>query len=131
MAQATKTMPAGTARRELIPPYPLGFTAWLLQRVTAVLLAVFLGIHIAALHYFLLGQHITFDRVVERFQSPFFVVVDIGILIAAAFHGLNGIRAVLLDLPIPPAVQKAAFWLLVVIGIVGVAYGTNGLMAFL
>ena len=43
----------------------------------------------------------------------------------------RGIRAVLLDLPIPPAVQKAAFWLLVVIGLVGVIYGINGLMAFL
>ncbi len=132
MAQATKTAPQGLAqRKELIPPYPLGFAAWLLQRITAALLVVFLGIHIAALHYFIIGQHITFDQVVERFQNPFFIVVDIGILVTGAFHGLNGIRSVLLDLPISPGVQRAAFWVLAVFGVAGVAYGINGLLAFL
>jgi len=110
---------------------PIGITAWVLQRVTAVLLLIFLGVHLGALHYYLFGQHITFDRVVERLQSPFFVVVDLGLLVTAAFHGLNGIRAVLLDLPLSPGVQRAAFWVLVVIGVIGVVYGANALLAFM
>jgi succinate dehydrogenase hydrophobic anchor subunit len=73
-----------------------GMWAWLAQRVTAVVLIVGLLTHLVATHVFNLG-HLSFLNIGDRLGSTFFVVIDVSLLAAAIFHGLNGARMVVLD----------------------------------
>jgi succinate dehydrogenase hydrophobic anchor subunit len=73
-----------------------GMWAWLAQRVTAVVLIVGLLTHLVATHIFNLG-HLSFLNISDRLGSTFFVVIDVSLLAAAIFHGLNGARMVVLD----------------------------------
>jgi succinate dehydrogenase / fumarate reductase, membrane anchor subunit len=73
-----------------------GMWSWLLQRVTAVVLIVGLLTHLVSTHIFNLG-HLSFLNIGDRLGSTFFVVVDVSLLAAAIFHGLNGARMVVLD----------------------------------
>jgi succinate dehydrogenase hydrophobic anchor subunit len=73
-----------------------GMWAWLAQRVTAVVLIVGLLTHLVATHVFNLG-HLSFLNISDRLGSTFFVVIDVSLLAAAIFHGLNGARMIVLD----------------------------------
>lgn len=73
-----------------------GMWGWLMQRVTAVVLIVGLLTHLVATHIFNLG-HLSYLNIDHRLGSAFFVVIDISLLAAAVFHGLNGARMVVLD----------------------------------
>jgi succinate dehydrogenase cytochrome b556 subunit len=73
-----------------------GMWLWLLQRISAVFLLFGLMVHIIATHIFAIGE-LSYDNIGERLQSVFFITVDILLLAAAIFHGLNGARMVLLD----------------------------------
>ncbi len=69
---------------------------WLLQRVTAVVLIVGLLTHLVATHIFNLG-HLSFLNIGDRLGATFFVVIDVSLLAASIFHGLNGARMIVLD----------------------------------
>jgi succinate dehydrogenase / fumarate reductase, cytochrome b subunit len=96
---------------------------WLLQRVSAVVLLVALITHIVATHLFNLGK-LSYDNIGQRLMSGFFITIDILLLAAAVFHGLNGTRMVLLDYWF--AERRRRRWLdaaLLVVGVAGFAYG--------
>ena len=65
----------------------VGMTAWLLQRVTGLLL-LFYG-------------------------TPFFKLLEIGLLATVILHAFNGIRLTVLDLGIAHGRQRKLFWVLV------------------
>jgi succinate dehydrogenase / fumarate reductase membrane anchor subunit len=58
---------------------------WLLQRISAVLLVVLLGLHIWASNF------------ATNWAFLIRAGVDISLLAVALFHGLNGVRTILLD----------------------------------
>lgn len=82
----------GTKRHHMSP----GFIAWALHRVTGVLLGLYLFLHIWVIHHLAQGQA-AFDRVMSVVQSPMFHILEIGLLGAVLFHGINGIRVVLVE----------------------------------
>ena len=86
----------GRMRPGLIAESAGGMWPWLLQRVTAVVLIIGLLTHIVATHIFNLG-HLSYLNIGDRLGSTFFVVIDVSLLAAAIFHGLNGTRMVVLD----------------------------------
>ncbi len=88
--------PAGRMRRGVIDGSRGGMWAWLFQRVTAVVLIVGLMTHLIATHILNLG-HLSFLNISARLGSSFFVVIDVSLLAASIFHGLNGARMVVLD----------------------------------
>lgn len=102
---------------------------WLLQRISGVLIFVFLGTHLWVLHYLDLGQSITFQRVQERLNFPFFIVIDLGLLAAALYHALYGIRGILLEYQWVRSPKLP--WALLGVGMVGFAVGTYAIMGFL
>jgi succinate dehydrogenase cytochrome b556 subunit len=110
-------------RTELVARQRGGMWLWLLQRVSAVVLLVALITHIVATHLFNLGK-LSYDNIGQRLMSGFFITIDILLLAAAVFHGLNGTRMVLLDYWF--AERRTRRWLdaaLLLIGIAGFAYG--------
>ena len=87
---------------------------WVLQRITAVLLVVFLGLHLWASNF-------TVD-----WAALFRALVDLALLALALFHGLNGVRTVVLDFG--PGLQGRRFLSasLAMLGIAGFLFGVYG-----
>jgi succinate dehydrogenase cytochrome b556 subunit len=89
-----------------------GVWGWLMQRVTAVVLIVGLGTHLVATHILNIGD-LSYDNIAARLAGAFFIIIDVGLLAAAIFHGLNGLRMVLLDYFWNARRQRLVFtWLL-------------------
>jgi succinate dehydrogenase / fumarate reductase cytochrome b subunit len=101
-----------------------GMWPWLLQRVTAVYLVLGLGFHVILLHAFSIGK-LNFATIGDRFASSgFFAFVDITLLAAALFHGLNGLRMVLLDYWFTGDNRRILDGVLVVVGVGMFGFGT-------
>ncbi|MGA8905479.1 MAG: hypothetical protein WB661_10790 [Candidatus Bathyarchaeia archaeon] len=107
----------------------LGMYAWVIQRVSGLYLVFFLLTHIMAIAQANFG--ITSGSMAEMFdvlRNPFWtggsttVAFDLIILGIVAFHGLNGVRIVLLDLGIGVRKHRLSFWVTMVIAIVTTAY---------
>ena len=97
----------GRMRATVIADSAGGMWGWLLQRVTAVVLIVGLLTHLVATHIFNLG-HLSFLNIGDRLGSTFFVVIDVSLLAASIFHGLNGARMIVLDYWLESRVSRRA-----------------------
>lgn len=104
---------------------------WLLQRVTAVLIFVILGLHIWRVHYVELGQPILFAGVALRLKDIMMLITDSSLLLLGLFHGLNGLRAVLLDYDYFDKFERIISWILLIVGVIFFIGGVKGLWAFL
>ncbi len=103
--------------------------AWIFHRITAILLVVLVAIHFGIMHFVDPTAVITFADSQVRLQSALYMLVDVGLLVLGLYHGLNGIRNVVLDYW--PRAGKAVGWILTLVGIVAVGYGSLALKAFL
>ncbi len=110
---------------------PQGVWAWIWQRITAVLLAVFLGTHIFVLHYIPANMTITFAGVAVRFQSVLYLVIDSALLAISLYHGLNGVRNVLFDFVIADGTRRLWNILFWIVGVVFLLWGAYALTFFL
>jgi succinate dehydrogenase / fumarate reductase membrane anchor subunit len=109
---------------------PQGVWAWILQRITAVLLVFFLGAHLFVLHYVSENMNINFLGVAARFKGLLYVIIDSGLLAVALYHGLNGVRNVLFDFIADESKRRALnvlFWL---VGLVYLIWGAYALTFF-
>jgi len=107
----------------------LGMYAWVIQRVSGLYLVFFLLTHIMAIAQANFG--ITTGSMAEMFdvlRNPFWtgasttVAFDLIILGIVAFHGLNGVRIVLLDLGIGVRKHRLSFWVTMALAIATAAY---------
>ena len=73
-----------------------GYIAWILHRVTGVLLGLYLFLHIWVIHYLAQGEQ-AFNEVMSVVQSPLFLVLEVGLLGTVVYHGINGLRVILVD----------------------------------
>ena len=108
-----------------------GLWAWLLQRVTAVLIFIALGAHIWVIHYDVVGADITYKSVLHRFGSPWLVTMDVALLATGVYHALNGLRAIIFDFGLSAKAQRTITWVLVLVGVLALLFGINALTAFL
>jgi succinate dehydrogenase / fumarate reductase, membrane anchor subunit len=125
-----------TARPQPIRMTPgYGTIPWLLQRVTAYGLIVFLAVHMWFNHYADLrtGNPITFELVNRRFElfPVLYALNDIGLLACAVFHGMNGVRNVIYDITTNPTGRRIATIVLVVISLVALVDGSLTLLALM
>lgn len=74
----------------------VGAIAWLLQRVTAILLFIGVIYHFVYYHFIRNGVY-TWKEVVARMQSPWFNLLQFVFLVTALYHGLNGVWMVTED----------------------------------
>ncbi|MBI5301867.1 MAG: succinate dehydrogenase, hydrophobic membrane anchor protein [Chloroflexi bacterium] len=109
---------------------PQGVWAWIWQRITAVLLVVLLGTHLAVLHYVDENLSINFFGVAARFKSVLYLIIDSGLLVFGLYHGLNGVRNVLFDFVVDENKRRAltALMWIVLLGFAG--WGAYALMFF-
>jgi succinate dehydrogenase / fumarate reductase cytochrome b subunit len=100
----------------------LGMWAFVLNRVTGILLTLYLLLHFVNISALFLGET-AWNRLMDLFRTPPFLVFDVLLLLVLLYHGLNGIRLVLLALNVGVRRQKALFWGLMAFGALFLAYG--------
>jgi succinate dehydrogenase hydrophobic anchor subunit len=101
---------------------------FIIQRISAIALVVFLSLHMIVVHY-PPGQ-LDFSRVLERLADPLWKAIDIAFLAAVLFHALAGTYAVLTDIEQVTPMKRILAGVLVVLGIIGLAYGTFTILSF-
>lgn len=124
----------------------IGMWAWLLQRLTGLLLIMYVLFHFGMIFTLAVdfiwglsaGQF--YNSLIHWVNSPILpdiaplqfgdisinvqniisigYMIDIGVLGILVYHGFNGIRVVLFDLGIGIRQQKTIFWILVILGII-------------
>lgn len=92
-----------------------GMLAQAIQRVTGILLLVYLFLHVRTVYALREGPE-AFDRAVAEFRGPLFKLLEIGLLGVVILHALNGLRITLIDLGVGQTRQRQLFW----IGSIGV-----------
>jgi succinate dehydrogenase / fumarate reductase membrane anchor subunit len=92
-----------------------GVALWLLQRISAVVLILLLGLHIWASNF------------ATNWASLLRAGIDFALLAVALFHGLNGVRTIVLDYGVGGQARRflsVGLWML---GFVAFLFGAYGL----
>ena len=93
---------------------------WILQLVTGVLIAVFLGTHLVILHLNdILGttETTSWTSMIGRSSQGIFVTLYIALLAAGLYHGINGLRNLLLEVTKSAKTVRIVNWVFAVLGI--------------
>lgn len=103
-----------------------GSFAWLIQRVSGVLLALFLALHL----YFMknINGPLEYRSIAGMVKDPFIKFGEMILLMVAVAHTLNGIRIVLLEAGVPTRFQKPLFYFAALVGIVLTVTGAYSLL---
>ncbi len=73
---------------------------WYLQRITGAALVILLVAHFWVEHFMsreLLRGELSYQAILARISNPLWQSIDIAFLIIALYHGLNGLRNIVLD----------------------------------
>ena len=101
---------------------------FIIQRLSAIALVVFLSLHMIVVHY--PPGHLDFSRVLERLADPLWKAIDVAFLFAVLLHALAGTYAVLMDIERMTPLKRILAGVLVVLGIIGAVYGTYTVLSF-
>jgi succinate dehydrogenase hydrophobic anchor subunit len=113
MAMKTEALDAGRG----------GMWPWLGQRVTAVLVLVTILVHLVLTHWISIGE-LSYDNIADRLAAGAVLVNDVVLLVAVVYHGLNGVRMVVLDWALAGRGGRHVFdAILWIVGILAVVYG--------
>lgn len=94
-----------------------GSNAWVLQRISGLLLVVALFLHYLFLH-FLNGGDVTWNEVTTRLASPLFKTIDLIFLVSVLFHAGQGLVINIHDYihrPAPRVILVSLAWLLMIV----------------
>lgn len=120
--QATTADPAkepAPARRRR-PPRTLyrgdpGMWSWVLHRISGATIFFFLFVHVLDAAMLRISPQ-TYNAVIHDYQTPVVGLMEYGLIAAVLFHGLNGIRVILIDFwSEGPRYQKVMFWIVGVV----------------
>lgn len=103
--------------------------AWIIQRISAVLLLVFVAVHFSIMHFVDPTVEISFIDTTLRLKNVLYTIVDAGLLSLGLFHGLNGLRAVIIDYW--PRAGRTAGYILTALGLAACGWGSTALFHFL
>ena len=119
-------------------PGERGFWLWFFQRMSGVLLLFFVLAHGAITHFVPIAdvraglqEHpVTHDAVERRLAQGAMLAFDFALLGLALYHGLNGVRGILLEWSFTARRQTAVNAALLAVGVGAFALGAAGLLAF-
>ena len=94
-----------------------GSWAWVLHRVTGLVLTGYIMLHIFALMSLQKGKA-AFDSEMVLFRTPIFLFLEWFLFAFLLFHALNGIRIVLVDLAEGARYHRQLYYAVVIIGLV-------------
>lgn len=101
---------------------------WWLQRVTGAALVILLIMQFWVEHYAadVLHSGLSFESVQRRMSNPWWVAIDVAFLVIALYHGLNGLRNIVLDYGwVTPRIARAVTAVLIVVGLAWAYWGVT------
>lgn len=88
-----------------------GMWAWLLFRISGLILVFYLGAHIIIISTGQFGSDgETFSDIMKFFDHPVAVILDLALVVAVLYHALNGVRIILMDFGVGIHRHKIVFW---------------------
>ena len=74
-----------------------GMWSWVLQRLTGVLLTLYLFPHLFVIHSSTKGPEV-FDGLTSKIQAPIWHLLDIALIAIIIFHLMNGVRIIVVEI---------------------------------
>ncbi|MFB6114612.1 MAG: succinate dehydrogenase [Halodesulfurarchaeum sp.] len=96
---------------------------WFLQRVTAVILIVTLMFHFFWLHFVNHAANITLAGTAYRMDQLGYLITIIVFLVAAAFHGVNGVYNALINQGLSGTPKRVLKWILIAAAVLVIGQG--------
>lgn len=88
-----------------------GMWAWLLFRISGLILVFYLGAHIIVISTAAWTEGgSTFTDVMNFLEHPVALVLDLALVVAVLYHALNGVRIILMDFGVGIHRHKIVFW---------------------
>ncbi len=97
---------------------------WLIKIATGPLLIIFILIHFIVNHFAAEGGLMTYADVLAYYKNPLIPAMEILFLATVVTHALSGLRGIILDLNPARNTLKIIDWILILVGITAVSYGT-------
>jgi succinate dehydrogenase / fumarate reductase cytochrome b subunit len=114
-------VPAGTLYRGKV-----GMWSWVLHRISGVAIFFFLLVHILDTALVRVSPE-AYNVVIESYKTPIIGLAELGLVGAILFHGLNGVRIILVDFwSKGTKYQNVMFWIVLVLAVGITAYFTPG-----
>jgi succinate dehydrogenase / fumarate reductase cytochrome b subunit len=86
--------------------------AWLFFRISGLVLVFYLFAHIIIISLGRFGvDGSTLNSVMKAFENPVAILLDLLLVVAVLYHGLNGVRVVLMDFGVGIKQHKVVFWI--------------------
>ncbi len=108
-----------------------GMWAWLLHRISGLVLVVYLLAHIIVISQGRVQGQEGFDNLFRTLESPPFILLDVLLVGAVIYHAFNGIRVMLMDIGVTIRSHKNAFYALMGAGVVAVGMFAITAFAFI
>ena len=105
--------------------------SWLLQRISAFVLLIVLGLHIWFLHFAHGGEVLHYSEIIKRLGTPVFITLDIFLLIFGLYHAIYGVYAVFLDFGFAFKTRVVVLGLLIMVGLSSLGLGMYGFWVFI
>jgi succinate dehydrogenase / fumarate reductase membrane anchor subunit len=99
-----------------------GALGWFFQRLTGIVLVPVLLVHLFTMHRY--HEHgLAWESVTKLMANPYWKVLEIAFLVAALYHGLNGLYAIFQDYVKSAGLRLTLFGLVVLGGLVLLVFG--------
>ncbi len=95
---------------------------WFFQIITGILLLVLVSLHLYVTH-FASEKALDYSSVIGRLSSPGFKVLYAVLLLAVVYHGINGMRAIFLDLTMSDVTKRIVNILSLIVALLLFGYG--------
>ena len=96
-----------------------GMWAWVLFRISGLVLVLYLFVHIGVISTGRFGhQGNTLNSIMKMFESPIAVLLDLLLVWAVLYHALNGVRIVLMDFGLGVKQHKVTFWICMAVAVI-------------
>ncbi|MFC2054474.1 succinate dehydrogenase, cytochrome b556 subunit [Chloroflexota bacterium] len=103
----------------------IGDWAFVLHRLTALGLVLYLGMHLIVLGTLTLGPE-AFNSFIDLAHNPLFILGELLVVAAALYHGLNGLRVGLTSFGVAIPYQKQIWYVVMAIAvIVSIIFGIS------
>ena len=100
-----------------------GMWAWVLFRISGLVLVAYLFTHIVVISMGRFGaEGETLNSVMKFFEHPIAIVLDLLLVWAVLYHALNGVRIVLMDFGVGIKQHKVIFWTMMAIAVICLAF---------
>ena len=92
----------------------LGMWAWVLFRISGLILVAYLFVHVWVISQGRAGAG-ELNDLFDFFHHPVLVFLELMLVAAVLYHALNGVRIILMDLGVGIRAHKTVFWVCMVV----------------